>query len=802
MANVGNPMRFGIELALLAGLTVPSAGWAQAARKGAPERGVEIEEITVVAQKREESIQETPISVSALTSEAMQQKGVASIADMGTAVPNLRVTSSPVSSNILTASIRGLAQGNPQTAFAPKVGIYVDGAYIAQIKGSNFDLEDNERVEVLRGPQGTLYGRNTIGGAMNFITRKPTEERAVTLSTEAGNYDSFKGRVTVNLPLIGKNGFFKSDALGTLSLRETAGYKTHEGYFGNGLTSSMPQTPKPGGGADYSDLNRVYNFTALRWQPIRDVTVDYLFEYHRYHDHSTPFVLTYVYPGSPISRPTVPSLYAVPYIQKNRPDVVPSHAIQQAGLPNTSENLDDGNHHMNILTGTWDIGELGPLGSTALKSISEYRSLLAEGLWGPDGTPLSIANINTPSEITHWSEELQWIGNAPRLHYLLGAYYYGEYDMYRSRQSFFNGASKSAYKNFNKVKSYAAYGQGTWTPPILNDKLSVTVGLRITQEQVHSDHLVTIAAKPFNISGGKAFGGTHGAGLPGVDPMADVSYQWTDSLMTYARVTRGFSGGGFDPSGTIPQLFRSFQPERLWAFEAGVKSQWLNNRLRVNADGFFSYYQDMQETLFQASPTLGALSVSSNAERAEIWGMEFEATAIPFRGLEANVSYSFLAPKYTKWLDQRFDALNKPIFDAAGHPVLDSVGDLRAFPHSPQNQATVGLTYTAPPTSTGTFSAHLDVYWQDKVTFIANNQTAGSQADEGWAYALVNGRLAYVGIPLQKGSLDVAVFSRNLLDRKYRSYGIDFGAALGYAGNVYGDPRTFGIQLTYNFSES
>lgn len=109
---------------------------------------------------------------------------------------------------------------------------------------------------------------------------------------------------------------------------------------------------------------------------------------------------------------------------------------------------------------------------------------------------------------------------------------------------------------------------------------------------------------------------------------------------------------------------------------------------------------------------------------------------------------------------------------------------------------------TAPPTSTGTFAAHLDVYWQDLVTFIPNNQTPGAQADEGWAYALLNGRVSYDGIPLQKGSLDIAVYSRNILDRKYRTYGIDFGPGLGFAGNSYGDPRTFGLQLTYNFSES
>jgi iron complex outermembrane receptor protein len=232
------------------------------------------------------------------------------------------------------------------------------------------------------------------------------------------------------------------------------------------------------------------------------------------------------------------------------------------------------------------------------------------------------------------------------------------------------------------------------------------------------------------------------------------------------------------------------------AFESGVKSQWLDKRLRLNADGFFSYYENLQVSVFHPTAGGGAFSEESNAERAEIWGMEFEGAAIPMRGVEATANYSFIAPKYTKWTD--FTDITNP-------NIRGDVSSQRAFPFSPNHQVTVGLTYTAPPTSTGTFSAHVDTYWQDRVVLIANNQTAGAQADEGWAYALVNGRLAYTGIPLQRGSLDVAVFARNLADEKYRSYGIDFGPpplGLGYAGNIYGNPRTFGLQMVYNFAQS
>jgi iron complex outermembrane receptor protein len=689
--------------------------------------------------------------------------------------------------------MRGLTQGDPQAALQPAVGLYIDGVYMAKVVGSNFDLEDLERVEVLRGPQGTLYGRNTIGGAVNFITQKPTEERSITVRTEVGNYDTFRSRVTVNVPLIGKNGFYQSDALGTLSLRETAGYKTRDGFYTNDGPNS--------GSANFENLNRVYTMTALRWQPTKAATLDYSFEYHRYRDTPTMNELTYVYPDAPVNTPAFGSFpnpyYMTPYIHKNRVDGIPTNAIfMYDDMKTLHRQRDDGNHRMNTLTAAWDIGQVGPLGDVTLKSISSYRNFVSQADQELDGTPAHVAEFSEVEDIQHWSEELQWIGTAPRVHYVLGAYYYGEYAMQHESQIFFGGVYNLPYKNTMKTKSYAPYGQITYTPPILGDRLSVTLGMRFTQEQVHLDHHTS----SFSVSAGKAFGGIHGAGAPGISPMADISYQWTDDVMTYFRLSRGFRGGGFTPTAPTPDTFLPFKPEKLLAYEMGFKTQWLDKRLRINADGFYSDYTDLQESIFHSSPTVGAYSSQGNVDSAEIWGMEFEATAIPLRGLEATVSYSFLAPKYTKWRDLKFDANGNLMVDANKNPILEDVADKRAFAHTPQNQATVGLTYTAPPTSAGTLSAHIETYWQDKVVYIVNNLTAGAQADEGWAYALVNGRLQFAGIPLQKGRLDLAVFGRNLLDRKYRTYGIDFGPQFGYAVNNYGNPRTFGLQLTYNFT--
>ncbi|MFN8628153.1 MAG: TonB-dependent receptor [Candidatus Binatia bacterium] len=781
-----------VRLVVMGAMMMPAVGQGQVVkdRKEAGTRPIEIEEITVTAQRREESLQETPISVTALTGATLQQKGASTLLDLTAAAPNLRVSAVAAASSGVGIGIRGLSFPDPQLATQPPVGLYVDGVYIAKIQGSNFDLEDLERVEVLRGPQGTLFGKNTIGGAVNMITRKPTDEHSVTASTEVGNYNAFHGRVTLNVPLIGRKGFWRSDALGTLSLRENAVYKSHDGYFQN--TGS--------GGSEFADLNRVFNMLALRWQPTTDITVDYAFEYHRYRGAPNMALLTFVYPNT---LPSVPSFgplpnrfYAVPYIHTNRIDAI---NVQGVLMSDRHEHrmADDGNERMNMLTVAWDLGKVGPLGAVMLKSTGAYRSLTTDVTQNLDGTPLHLFDASEWQDVQHWSEELQWIGTAPRVRYVVGAYYYGDYGNDYNDNVFFGGLSNVVARSIIKNESYAVYGQSTWTPPILKDKLSLTVGLRYTQDQNHNDHWGIYPQNPaanFFIGAGKAFGGIHGSGAPGINPLGDIAYQWTDDLMTYFRVARGYKTGGYNARVfSITQFKAYYQPERLLQYELGFKSQWLDNRLRLNAAGYYSDYRDKQGGVFSAS-TAGAAGIVVNAD-AEIWGSEVEVVAIPMRGIEVAANYGLTLPKYTKW--------NQPVFGANGNVSFVDEKNEHPFTHLAQHEATLTLSYTAPPTPSGTFSANVEIPWVDQV-----NETDSDKRQAGfWAtgepnHVLVHGRMQFVDIPLAKGSLDIAVFVQNLFDKKYRSYAIDYGPSLGYATNNYGDPRTFGLGLTYHFKAS
>ena len=774
-----------------------------AEKRAALEMGIEIEEITVVAQKREESLQEIPMSVTAVTAAALARKGASSIRDLTESVPNLLAVSSPMGQSTLAIGMRGTSQGNPGMALNPTVGLYVDGVYIAKIPGMNLDLEDLERVEVLRGPQGTLYGRNTIGGAIDLITRKPTEERSVTAATEVGNFDAFKGRVTLNVPLLGKNGFFASDAVGTLRLRENAVYRSHEPYYANVAPPNAP-LPAASGGAGFTNLHRVTNLIAVRWQPSQALTVDYSFEYHRYRQAPPATQVSYVLPGGLADG--FPSDLR-PYIRKNRADAIGNNAVLSSDL-SLHRLADDGNNRMHILTGAWDLGTLGWLGSVTVKSIAAYRALTTDHVLDIDGSPLHLFEGNNHANLDHWSEEVQWVGTAPRVRYVLGAYYYGEHSTEVFESVVFGGGSILKDVNIGKNSSVAPFGQLTWTPPVLQDRLSVTAGLRYTADHIHEHkthacivtlqliggQLVNVCAggvADFQASVGKGFGGTEA-----LTPMGAVEFQWTDRLMSYFRVSRGFQSGTVNADTIDIRLFNILDPEKLWTYEAGFKSQWFDNRLRVNADGFFSDYTDQVVAIPAVTKVGGEVSRNENAGASEIWGSEMELTAIPLPGVEASLNYAFLSPKYTKWVAQKFiDGI--PQFDPDGNPIMEDVANQRRFPMAPQHTITVGLTYTAPPTSMGVLTAHIDTYWQDSVDYGAT----GPFNYSGWAYAVVNGRVQLMDIPLQRGGLDLAVFGRNLFDRKYRTFGFDVGA-LGWQVNNYGDPRTFGLGLTYHFTAS
>ena len=263
--------------------------------------------------------------------------------------------------------------------------------------------------------------------------------------------------------------------------------------------------------------------------------------------------------------------------------------------------------------------------------------------------------------------------------------------------------------------------------------------------------------------------------------------------MTYVRIARGFKSGGINVQSTDPRAMTAFGSERLLQYELGFKSQWFDKRLRVNADGYYSDYGDLQESLPRIERGQGSTSITANVESAEVWGSELEVTALPVRGVEVDVTYGLTLGSYKKW--------DEPSLDTNGNIVFTNIANQRVFAFQPEHSASLSLSYTAPPTTTGTLSGNVDLSWFDRQFFNPNSTTPAAWAMRAPSYYIVNGRVQFAQIPLAKGSLDIAVFGRNLFNRSYRVWGVDF-IAFGYAANIFGPPRTFGLQLTYNFAQS
>jgi len=656
------------------------------------------------------------------------------------------------------------------------------------MRGHGTRLEDLERLHNNEAYLDTLGSRRIPD---------PTTAR-MTLQTEVGNYNAFHSRLTVNAPLVGKNGLWQSDALGTLSLRQNLVWDSHDGYVRNQSPTNVKET----GAKWFEDLQWYQSMTQMRWQPRKELTVDYAFEYHKFRSSSPATPVTTVFPN-PVTGAGGP-FDLTPYVRMSRPDSIGGNDVCNAPDPTKCrrpQSLSDNRLH--TLTVAYDLGEVRPLGSLTLKSISGYRSYYFDSENDYDGSPLHVIDLGQRENVQHWSQELQVIGTAPRVNYVLGAYYFGEYANEATYQAFFSNSLSFVPRVTQKLESLAPYGQVTVTPPILGDRLSITAGIRWSYEHAHNtgNYICYRYALPDGSNGcnrhiapsldnWKKVGNVNSAGTDGLSPNLSASYQWTDDLMTYFRLARGFKGGGIPSINTDPRGFEPFQSEKLLQYELGFKSQWFDKRLRVNAAGYYSDYTDLQQTVRRVTPLGGYVTTTSNVDSAEVWGSEVEVTAVPVRGLEATATYGLTLGSLKKWLEPTVDP-------TTGNTVQANIASQRRWAFQPPHSATLGLTYTAPPTSSGTFSANVGLIWNDRQFFQVNKSPAAWDT-RAPSYYIVNGRLQLAQIPLAAGSLDIAAFGRNLFNRSYRTWSTDF-SAFGFAINQYGSPRTFGLQLTYNF---
>jgi iron complex outermembrane receptor protein len=735
-----------------------------------------VERIVVTARKREENLQDVPLAVTGLSAETIEGLGIAQTDDVASLAPNLYLSQTPGSAANIAVSIRGIGGAEPLLTRDTGVALYVDGAYIARTAGAVFDLVDLERVEVLRGPQGTLYGRNATGGAVNYISRKPREEFGFEQTLGYGNYDYWLTRTTLDTgEIAGSN------------LRSTLTYlaKGRDGYV-NDQASSDSSDP----GANDVDAFRV----ALAWDPIEDIAASYAFDYSDLTGQDALFQLVEINPA------VLAALHPTSAIPERDDDRLGTARLD-FHRPSTHRIA---GHNLTL---DFDYG------FTSLKSISTYREWdnTEEGT-ELDGNAGLVANVfGAPAPIqlfaamnerhqNQFSQEFQFYGPVgERLDYVTGFYFFRESFTEFNPQQFMvtNLASPLIPPGFGvpvastldydgEAESWAGYTDWTWTVPVADDRLKLSAGARYTRDEKKFDQ-----SSPVAVSGEERW--RH------VDWQGTGSFQFSDEIMGYARVATGFKSGGFNPRSGVNT---PFDEETLITYELGSKTQLFDNRLQLNGAVFYSDYDDLQVDRFVAGAA-GAASITENAGKANILGFEIEALAQLTDNWGGYVNYGWLDMEYDE-----FEIVDLGLDPGPGDDMLVDVADQAKFGYRPDQTLAAGINFTSDPCGRWDliWSARLDAMYVDDIWWhVIDNAPSGApitpfneKIKEG-GYALFHASMTLSEIPVGPQShLKVTLWGRNLLDEEYRRSGIDFGA-LGFAGALYGEPRTYGLTTTFEF---
>jgi iron complex outermembrane receptor protein len=743
-----------------------------------------IGDIVVTAQKRAENVQDVPIAISAVNSEYLESRGVSSIDTLGAIAPNVKIERAPSSKTISQIAIRGSVTINPAITWEPAVGLYLDGVYIAKAQGSIFDVADLERVEMLRGPQGTLYGRNALAGAINLVTKKPSGELGGSAEISYGNYNQRKAKAIVDLP---RMGIFSLKLSGQIAKRDGLVNITANPYPAAFLAGPNLVT-------ETDTLDSKSFMVQLRADLSDTITADYTYDYNK-QKQLPPFaqLMGVNTNGDPrdIFDPASASYIAVaPLNLYANPNRVSTASID-------GDVYERSRAYGHALTLTADLGD------AELKSITAYRDLAwADGI-DLDGSPLDIAFTQRITDYHALSQELQLTGTAldEKLSYVLGGFYFKEKAETLGPQRFFGlfGPFGNYYQSDygSHTEAYAVYTQLDYK---LSDALKLTLGGRYTHEKkdirrffAAGSPLVTVVDLPY--------GGVPDATYNNFSPAATLSYAFDRKINVYARFARGFKSGGFngetnvffDPAAPancpmgLTELCQPYRPEKVDSYEVGFKSKLLDNRLIFNVAAFYDKHKDIQLSIFTAAGA--ASSVVRNAASARISGLEIEAVAKPSDAITVNLALATLSSKYLSYIDGGVDVANN-----------------RAFPHTPKYTASVGLDWRVIEGDWGKFSLNGDLNFVSSYftfpyalhTATASDQNAYNTKSDG--RTIVNLRAALSDFNIGGVKTELSAWVRNLTKESSPSNFIDFGPGFGgLTLAYYPDPRTYGLTLGVRF---
>lgn len=736
----------------------------QPAAEEKPAASIGLEEIVVTAQKRPENVQDTPISVAVLGAKELDQRGISGFSDLANgAVPALKIAPLAGRSSAYNVTMRGISASDAaQISRDPGVGIYIDGVYLGRAQGLGFEFFDIDRIEVLRGPQGTLFGRNAVGGALNVISKRPSGRLEFDGKASISNYQGWDLAGHLSLP-----------EFANVSIKLDGMFKRRDGWVRNPLSgrqsdeiNGYDDVAIGGPVRDWGEYRR-WGFRAQAlWQAMDNLDLLYSFDLSR--DRSTPFyshLQDEVSPGAVIA----PFFSLEPHRAK----------VARIGVPLAFSIAKIQGH---ALTANLRLSE-----QLTLRSITSYRKLTQSqddndmgytSAFRPNGNFARRSLAFTAQD--QFSQELQLIGEVPTLKYVFGAFYFDE-NAHDSAYAAFSyrwnatgtdfivndspvGGTPPDRASRNSAKSTALFGQATWTPPILGDRLHFTAGGRWTHDRKHGT---------LDLLRGVPAGVAYRLNDKRIDPMFIIGYDLSDEISTYVKYGSAYRAGGANSRSLI---FRTFGPDEVRSWELGFKSQLFDRKLRFNVAAFDMEYRDVQVD-FNNLQAVGTVDTVNSTKSAKIRGIEADIMIAPALGLILGGSYSYLKTDFPT------------VVNPFGGNLVEVIPTF-----APKHSGTVSVDYEL-PVALGTLRLHADGNFSSKFRTLQVGVPSRG-------YFITNARITLADIKISSGpSASFALYGKNLFDEEYEVSRNRF-AGPGLNNLIVAhlnEPRTYGIEAAIKF---
>ncbi len=698
-----------------------------------------LEEVVVTAQKRSESVQDIPLAVTALSSDMLDERGITDMASLVSAVPAMHFGQAGANTRI---TIRGIGTEQTTVTGDPGVAFHIDGVYQARSSAGNALFYDLARVEVLRGPQGTLYGRNATGGSVNLISKEPENELNGHIEAQAGDYDQQRLQGVLNMPL----------ADDKLLMRISAQYENRDGYYEN-LTPGADDIQD----VDSLDLRAQFSYLASESLDARVI-----------YNYSSSDGAGFGIKGLgdyPVPPPATNEFYESATPNPDDPWKIRYNDV--ADRNNSRQGL--------TLLLNWDFD------SVALKSISAWQDNKVDYIRDFDFSDVDISNENNYQDSTQYSQELHLSSTGSgSLQWITGLYYLTEesdtdYWLNDQGAGFSTilptidvGLGNPAYFGNSSNTNSDAFGAFAQTTYDITPELKATAGVRYSKDKKKADVFR------------KAFFAPAGVSFKKKDDWDDVTWKlgtdWfvTDENMLYASVSTGFKSGGF----LQQPLAEPYDPEKITAWEIGSKNRFFDNRLQANISAYYYDYKDMQLTTIRE-----VQRETTNAGKSEIKGIELELIGRPMAGLDLSASFAYTDAEFTDYSDV------DPQDRAAG--LQDLSGN--TLPRAPEYTVNLLAAYTW-DFDIGSVTSSLVYYWSDEVYFTAYNREGLDQQD---SYHKTDARII---LNSADGSWYVAAAAKNLEDDEIASQIQLANPSLGgVPATQWQAPRTYSLSVGYYF---